>query len=222
MKIFIQILLLPLPWPLRRFLLNRLPGFRISSRARIGLAVVAARTLVMEEGAVIRHFTLCTGIDRLQLGQSARIGTFNHISGFPTGRTDFFAHNEGRRCELVIGRHSAVTTRHNLDCTGGIYIGDFTTFAGLRSQVLTHSIDLRACRQDAVPVQIGDYCFVGTGCIVLKGAVLPSYSVLGAGSLLAKAHTEERCLYGGVPAVKLSDIDTGQYQYFTRETGYVH
>ena len=35
----------------------------------------------------------------------------------------------------------------------------------------------------AAPITIGDYCFVGTNCVLLGGSVLPSYSVLAAKSL---------------------------------------
>ena len=42
--------------------------------------------------------------------------------------------------------------------------------------------------------------WIGCNCIVLKGAELPSDSVLGAGSLLNKHFSEENCIYAGSPA----------------------
>ena len=41
----------------------------------------------------------------------------------------------------VMGRHAALTSRHYVDCSNRVDIGEFTTVAGARSQILTHAID---------------------------------------------------------------------------------
>lgn len=221
MKIFFQIILFIFPWKIRRFLLVKFLKYEIAPSARIGYSILMSKHLIMAELSYIGNFTICRKIDLLQLKNSARLGTFNYITGFPTTRNDFFSHVLNRKCELIIGEHSAITSRHFIDCTAGIYLGKFTTFAGIRSQILTHSINLELCIQDAESVYIGDYCFVGTGCVFLKGTKLPDYSVLGAASLLNKAYHELGCLYGGVPAKKISTIDINQYQFFSRKVGSV-
>ena len=101
-------------------------------------------------------------------------------------------------------------------------IGAFTTFAGFQSQILSHSIDLAASRQSSQPVTIGEYCFVGTNCVLLGGAVLPDRSVLGAKSLLNKAFTDTGYLYGGVPAKPLQPLPVADTAYFHREVGMVY
>ena len=68
---------------------------------------------------------------------------------------------------------------------------------------------------------IGEYCFVGTNCVLLGGSALPDRSVLGAKSLLNKAHTEAGTLYGGVPAKAISALPVGEMAYFRREAGFV-
>jgi carbonic anhydrase/acetyltransferase-like protein (isoleucine patch superfamily) len=68
---------------------------------------------------------------------------------------------------------------------------------------------------------IGEYTFVGTNVAILGGAVLPSYSVLGAKSLLNKPFEEEWKLYAGVPAKAVSDIDKDA-KYFNRVDGFVY
>src|SRR4029077_7348048 len=99
-----------------------------------------------------------------------------------------------------------------------VAIGAFTTLAGYRSQVLTHSIDLVDSRQDARPITIGSYCFVGTNCVILGGSCLPDFSVLSAMSLLNHKMTERFCLYGGVPARAIKGLpDT--LGYFKRTSG---
>jgi len=164
---------------------------------------------------------MCKGVDLLKMNDKSRIGNFNWISGSSAfGERVFFEHDINRKSELVLGSHSALTSRHLLDCSGSISIGDFTILAGFRSQILTHSIDLRKSRQSSGPVRIGSYCFIGTGCIILKDSSLPDYSVLGAGSLLNKKHTDNHTLYGGVPACALKKLPD-DYVYFSREEGYV-
>jgi acetyltransferase-like isoleucine patch superfamily enzyme len=220
LKALIQLALMPLPWFLRRRLLCALFGYRIHPRARIGLALVAVRRLQLGEGARIGHFSLIKGVESLELGDHAGIGRGNWISGFPAGHPQHFAHQPERRSELVLGRHAHVTNRHLLDCTDGIVIGPFATLAGFNSQILTHSIDLAANRQSSRPVSIGAYCFVGTNCVLLAGAVLPERSVLGAKSLLNKAYQEANRLYAGVPALPIKELDP-HLPYFERTCGYV-
>jgi hypothetical protein len=54
-----------------------------------------------------------------------------------------------------IGEHSAVTSRHYLDCTGGVTVGAFSTVAGARSTIFTHQVDITQSRQVWRPVRIG-------------------------------------------------------------------
>lgn len=216
----LRLALVLLPWRLRRPLLVRLYGYRLHRDSHVGLAWVYPRLLTMEEGARIGHLTVCKGLERLALGAHASIGRLNWISGYPLGRPPHFLHLSERMPELVLGEHSAITNRHIIDCTQRVTVGRFTTVAGFRSQILTHSIDIRASRQDAHPVSIGDYCFLGTACTVLGGSVLPDFSVLGAHSLLNKPYAEPYTLYAGVPARPVSVFDRDS-AYFRRAAGFV-
>jgi acetyltransferase-like isoleucine patch superfamily enzyme len=154
------------------------------------------------------------------MGEKATIGDFNWIAGLPLDSPRHFGSEIGRDPTLCLGRHAALTSRHFLDCSNRIDIGEFATIAGARSQILTHAIDLRSNMQVSAPVAIGRYCFVGTACVVLKGARLPDCSVLAAGSSLARAFEEPFTLYSGVPAaaVKLLDRESA---YFSRTRGFV-
>src|SRR5690606_32520420 len=105
-----------------------------------------------------------------------------------------------RSPKLIIGENSAITKNHHFDCTDAITIGKFCTIAGYSSQFLTHSIDVYENRQNSAPISIGNYAFVSTNVVLLGGASLPSYSILGAKALLNKSLTEEWVLYGGIPA----------------------
>lgn len=211
-----------LPWGLRRRVLARWRGYRLHPTSRIGLSWVFPEQLVMEAHSRIGNLNVCKGLALLQLGEHASINNGNWITGFPLGPSRHFAHQPERVPELIVGRHTAITNRHLLDCTNRVTLGAFTTFAGFNSQILTHSIDLAECRQSSAPVTIGDYCFIGTNCVLLGGSALPDRSVLGAKSLLNQAFGEDGHLYGGVPAKPIKALPIEQTAYFRRETGFVY
>ena len=220
MKNLLMVVSMLLPWDLRRTFLERQFGFQIHPTARIGLAWIFPSRLIMEEGSSIGDLTVAKNVDLLHVKTRATIGRGNWITGFPLGNSPHFASETGRRPELVLGQDAAITNRHLLDCTSSITIGAFTTIAGFQSQFISHSIDIRLNRQTSRPIRIGSYCFVGTNCVVLGGAALPDYCVLGAKSLLNKAHAQTHRLYGGVPARELQTLPT-DCAYFTRSEGFV-
>ncbi len=211
-----------MPWSLRRKFLQKFFGFSIHPTARIGLAWVFPRALEMGAGATIDHFTVALHLDKIKMGQHSGIGRSNWITGFPTNTSSkHFQHQVDRKPELLVGDFANITKHHHLDCTDTIKIGKFSTIAGYRSQLLTHSIDVVENRQSSLPITIGEYTFVGTNVVILGGAKLPGYSVLGAKSLLNKSFSEEWKLYGGVPAKELSDIPRDA-KYFHRLEGFVY
>lgn len=86
------------------------------------------------------------------------------------------------------------------------WIGAFTLLDGTHSrlvvgkgcnvasgaQIITHST-IRRCisegrinKIDASPVEIGDYCFIGTNAAILKGAKIGHHSVIGAGCVVSE------------------------------------
>lgn len=209
-----------LPWELRRRFLESQFGYSIHPTSRIGLSWICPQRLVMEEHARIGHLTVCKNIDLLHLGEHALIGPLNWITGFPSGHARHFAHQPERRPELIVERHAGISSRHFIDCTARVRLGAFSTLAGYRSQLITHSIDLAAGRQSSEPIEIGEYCFVGTEVVVLGGSNLPHHSVLGAKSLLNKKWEEPYQLYGGVPAKPLRQLPE-EMEYFRRQEGFV-
>jgi acetyltransferase-like isoleucine patch superfamily enzyme len=217
----VKFLILILPWSLKRWLLQRRFGYTLDPSARIGLAWVYPKHLRMGKDTRIDNFAVAVHLDNLELGDYSTIGRSTWITGHPSNSDRHFTHQTGRRPQLIIGEHSAITKRHYLDCTHEIRIGSFTIIAGHHSELLTHSIDIIASRQDSHPIEIGDYCFIGTRCIILGGARLPSQSVLAAGAVLSKPFDTSFALYGGVPARHLKDLpkDAG---YFHRPSGFIY
>lgn len=211
-----------LPWKLKRWFLIRFFQYDIDPTAKIGFAWIFPGKLVMGAGSKIGHFTVAIHLDCITMGKSSSIGRSNWITGFPSsGESLHFRHQrETRKSELQLGDHSAITKNHHIDCTNRITIGAFVTIAGYYSQLLTHSINIEAGIQDSYPIQIGDYCFIGTNSVILGGAKLPPYSVLGAKSLLTKVFEQPFTLYGGVPANYIKELNKDA-TYFKRQTGYI-
>lgn len=211
-----------LPWRLRRLVLQSLCGFAVDKTASISrFALVLPSRLEMGPHSAIGPLTVCKGLDLLRLEERALIGPFNWITAFPIGTSSrHFELDPQRKPQLILGRHAAITNRHIVDCTDEVTIGAFSTLAGFRSQILTHSIDLRESRQRCKPVHIGHHSFVGTACVLVGGSALPDRSVLGAQSVLASRLESPGYVYAGNPARAIKPIESDE-KYFTRDVGYV-
>jgi acetyltransferase-like isoleucine patch superfamily enzyme len=220
--LLLKILTVLLPWPLKRMVLINVFKFDIDTKARIGLSWIFPQHLKMEAASSIGHFNVAVHLDLLVVGSFSTIVRGNWITGFPSNTdSKHFAHQKNRQSKLIIGKHSAITKNHHIDCTNLIQIGNFVTVAGYSSQLLTHSINIELNIQDSNSIAIGDYCFVGTASTILGGSVLPAYSVLGANSLLNKHFSAPYRLYGGNPAKEIKELDYN-FKYFTRESGFVY
>ncbi|MDP7187816.1 MAG: acyltransferase [Candidatus Poseidoniia archaeon] len=195
--------------------------WEIHQTAKIGFSVLLCDHLILKQGSVIGSLTVVKGISLLQLDEKSILGSLNWVSGFPLVESKHFDLDASRNPKLHIKCHGAVTSRHIIDCTDSVTIGRFATFAGFRSQILTHSINLKQARQRCSPVEIGDYCFIGTRSVLLPGAKVPSKSILAAGSVLSETLVEEGGLYGGVPARLIKKLELNEYPYMNRTEGYI-
>lgn len=209
------------PWFIKRRLLKLFFGYKLATNAKIGLSWIFPDMLIMEEGSSIGHLNIAIHLDKVELKKMSKIGRGNWITGLSTkSKTDHFTHQIDRKPELSVGAYAAITKNHHLDCTNHISIGKYSTIAGYSSQFLSHSINIEKNYQDSAPIIVGDYTFVSTNVVILGGAVLPSYSVLGAKSLLNKTFEQKYMLYGGVPAKPLKEISQ-EALYFSRKEGFV-
>lgn len=222
MSIVINIIVASIPlWPLKRFILCYFYGYSIHRNAKIGFAYCFPDRLTMGEGTYVGDLTVCKGLEELVLDNYAIIGRLNWISGYnPKGERKHYRTLLHRKSALVLRQHSAITNRHLVDCTDTVEIGEFTTIAGFNTQILTHTINLAEAKQSAYPLSIGRYCFVGSRSLILSGASIADYSVVGAGSIVTRPLLHTYALYAGSPARRIKDLDQ-QLPYFTRDLGYV-
>lgn len=220
MLILLQILLFALPWRARRHVLNRVFGFSIDRGASIGFSILKVRRLEMAAGSRIGHLNFAKGLSLLRLDAHAQIGQLNWITAFPASDDSFFGHLPDRTPVLHLQRHSAITSRHLVDCTGGVEIGEFSTVGGWNTQFISHSFDFRVPRQHADTIKVGRYSFIGSRSILLMGSSFPDKSILSAGSTYGDREGQPFAVYSGVPARKVKDLDQ-TLGYFGREEGMV-
>ena len=196
-----------LPWKMRRVLLNKLLGYDIHPKARIGFSYIYPKHLIMEEGATIGHLNVAIHLELIHMEKDCTICQRNWITGFPLDDKTKFQRFPNRRPYLIMKKDSAITKQHLIDCTDIVTIGELTSVAGYGTQILSHSTSLEYNDGGCAPIKIGHHCFVGTRSIILPGSVLPNHSVLGAGAVLNKHFKDEYSLYGGVPAkfIKMED-----------------
>jgi acetyltransferase-like isoleucine patch superfamily enzyme len=193
---------------LRRF------GNRIEKGASLGSCLVwHCGKFDVGENVQLGSLNVFKGLAHVQLDAHVQVGSFNWSSAGSD-----FEHQPGYG-RLSLHEQASMTSRHFLDCTGGVTIGAYATIAGLRTAIITHGIDVGRNTQTSSPVSVGPYSLVGTCSILLAGSTLPDRSVLAAGSVLTAADDlRAPGLYAGVPARFKKPVSG---DYFNRPHGYV-
>ena len=173
----------------------RLLGHHVHPDARIG-PVLAIRLglLEMDRASSIGPGNVIRDVERLKLGEGAGIRQWNWI-GAASPLVE-----RGAPGELVVGKCSSITSRHYLDCSGGIYIDQYVTVAGVRSTFITHGIDVSRSVQSYRSIRIGDYALVSSNCKLVPGATVPARSLVGMGAVVAEGLRTPQELLVGVPA----------------------
>lgn len=198
-----------LPGFLKRPLYRGLFGYRIGRGVRIGLAILDAREVELGDGTEIGHFTLVTRVGHLVTGRRVRVGPLNIIRGGERVQLDDYAevmrlnvlnaipdHDCTTRpvSRLQIGKGAVVVSGHRIDFTDQVTIGRNVIVGGRNSSLWTHN------RQQTAPIEIGDFCYLGSEVRLAPGARLAERSILGLGSVLTGSIDTPGSLVGGVPA----------------------
>jgi acetyltransferase-like isoleucine patch superfamily enzyme len=212
----IELLVWLLPGSALKNKLLRMFDHDICPSARIGpVLALNVRRAVIGEGAKIAALNIFRSLRLLKMGDGATMGSLNVISAHPGYQA---LHPDVG--SLVMGEGATITSRHNIDCSGMVRIGDMSAVAGQRTTILSHEIDITVNVQSAGRVIIGERSAVLTNCLVLKGAILPSYSLLTANSMLIRARELDPApgIYGGSPAqfIRSNPSDDGE-SWFERK-----
>jgi acetyltransferase-like isoleucine patch superfamily enzyme len=197
---------------LKNRLLRRL-GWNIGDGVHINPCLVSRVDHVdIGSGAQIGPFNVLRELASLTLGEHAQIGQWNWVTASRPMRA------AGGAALLHLGAHSAITSRHYIDSTGGMRIGTHTIIAGIRSTFITHGISWKSSDQTFNPIEIGDYCLISSNVQVAAGSVVGDRVVVGMGATVAG-----QLLGPGLyvqPRAKLVKSNLVG-KYFERDQGYI-
>jgi acetyltransferase-like isoleucine patch superfamily enzyme len=132
------------------------------------------------------HFNRCAGPIRIALGNHAHLGHFNTVT-----RARFIG---GPATALTLGDTAKITSRHRVDLTCPISIGDFSTVAGTGSQLWTHgyvhAMDGPGRYRIDGPIVIEDNVYVGSMTFISMGVRIARGVIVGGGSAVGKSLLE--------------------------------
>ena len=90
MKKIINLLIVFLPWTIRRYILNKFYHYKIHPTAHIGLSYIYPKQLIMAEGARIGHLNVAIHLEKIQMDKNCSISQKNWITGFPLKNKSHF------------------------------------------------------------------------------------------------------------------------------------
>lgn len=103
---------------------------------------------------------------------------------------------------------------------GKIYIGDYTQIAS-NVAIVSANHDLYDTRKhNPEIVQIGKYCWIGTGAAIMPGVILGDFTVVGAGAIVTKSFPEGYCVIAGNPAKKIKELEKDKCIPFKNKHAY--
>ena len=205
---------------LKTVLMRRVLRWEIDGTARVGPCLFrGVNKVVLDKNAKIGGFSVFLHMAQVRLGEGAVMGYWNWVAAAPTLRTATLdSRTAGRAAQFELAEYAAITSRHYIDCSGGVTMGKFTVLAGVRSTILTHQVDTVRSEQTVHGVSIGCYCLVGSNVQIVPGTRIPDRSVIAMGSVVAGVLEEPGSLYAGVPARHVKRLADGAY--FARREGF--
>lgn len=112
--------------------------------------------------------------------------------------------------KIYVGKNSRIGRSNSyIQGEGGIYVGDYVG-SGPNVGIISVNHDLNDHRKSvAKSVYIGNYCWLGMGCVILPGVTLGPRTIVGANAVVTKSFPDGYCVIGGNPAkvIKLLNKD---------------
>ena len=186
-------------------------GYRIGRRVRIGIVILDCRRLTVDDDARISHGTAFVRCGEVHIGKHAIVGSLNLFRGGKTIKLGDYSlvlrmnvinaipDNDcvdDADSSFHLGYGSAVTAEHRIDFTDRVSIGRHSTFGGRNSSIWTHN------RRKGLPVEIGDYCYIGSEIRMAPGSRIPDCCIVGMGSVITRPFYESYSMIAGVPATR--------------------
>ncbi|WP_323835290.1 acyltransferase [Photorhabdus africana] len=173
-------------------------GCNIHRTAKVGFSFILSKHIDIEENSFIGSFNFIS-VKGLKLKKKASILKLNYIKGpfyvYMNEKACIGNINKIRRAPdpiswghsiLRIGKNSKVTSRHLLDCTRPIIIGDNTVIGGEASQLWTHGYVHHPYNSDRARVdgsiRIGNNVYIGSASVIMPSVEIHNSINVGAHS----------------------------------------
>jgi len=195
---------------IKNFLL-RLLGHNVHPSAKIYSNLLLGEIhLSVGMGTTIRRFNVFRDTS-IKLDQQVIIGSFNWFSSAKS--ISLLPNYKGT---IEMGRSCVINSRNYFDCSGGIYFGEFSDLAGVRSTFISHYVDTKINSQVCKAITIGDRTMLSSNIYVAPGANVGSKSLVAMGTVLIGTDYPSESLIAGVPG-KFKSKREGTW--FERSTG---
>jgi len=102
-----------------------------------------------------------------------------------------------------------------INASNGVKIGDYTNLGpnvGIIS--VNHDPVNNDLQVQSSPIEIGNFCWLGMGAIVLPGVVLGDFTIVGAGAVVTKSFPEGYCVIAGNPAKLIKHLNKTECESF--------
>lgn len=126
-----------------------------------------------------------------------------------------------QRCaSLYIGKYVYISNSVKIKCYRNIKIGQYTSIASESQFFDTNfhfmrNIESGDVMQLSLPIRIGDCCWIGNRTSVMKGTILPDYTIVSSNSFVSKDYSSlnSYSIIGGSPAKLLKENMTRVYDW---------
>ncbi|MCB0699237.1 MAG: acyltransferase [Chitinophagales bacterium] len=102
-----------------------------------------------------------------------------------------------------------------INAQNGVTIGDYSNLGpavGIISA--NHDFVDNSQAADAPPIEIGRYCWMGMGAIILPGVRLGDFTIVGAGAVVTKSFPDGFCVIAGNPAKVIKELNKAECEAF--------
>lgn len=184
-------------------------GWTVADTATVRPCVLwKVEFLEIAEDAVLGFGNVLRAVRCATLERGAVLGQLNWVSA---NARIFHAEPYPEYRSFHLGEHASVTSRHWLDCSGGIWIGSHSTVGGVRSTLISHGPTVRENKVVVSPITIGRSCFVGSNTLITKGVVFADRTMVAAGSVVTQDLEESDSLYGHALIKRVASMEGAAY-----------
>jgi len=190
-------------------------GWEIGTRAKIGPNIFIHMGVVkIGKGSIVKPLNIFRNVS-LDFGDNSIFGSLNWVSAAQglESQPNFSG-------LLSMGRESVINSRNYFDVSGGVYFGDFTDLAGVRSTFFTHQIDVARSLQTCNPIKLGHHTMICSNSLLVPGGTeIGNGCMFAMGSTILSGNYPDNGFYAGAPAT-LKKKAIGDWYH--RDVGPVH